>query len=64
MTAFLLEAPTDAQLAYIRDLCERHSLAPPEAVASRQEASAVIGAILDGSYDPDEYALPWGVPFR
>lgn len=61
---FTLEAPSDAQLAYIRDLCERRSLVPPEAVASKQEASAIIAAILHGSYDPDEYALPWGVPFR
>lgn len=64
MTAFLLEAPTDAQLAYIRDLCERHGLTPPEAVASKTEASAIIDAIRAGRYGPDEYALPWGVPFR
>lgn len=60
---FVLAAPSDAQLAYIASLCADRGLVPPEAVASKQEASAIIAAILHGSYDPDEYAFPWGVPF-
>jgi hypothetical protein len=60
-------APTDAQLAYIASLCEDRGLTPPAVVASKQEASDIIGAILRREYDPDDYIYPFGweqdVPF-
>lgn len=60
----LIEAPSDAQLAYIAGLCEDRGLPLPEAVASKQEASAIIDAIRERRYDPADYEYPWGVPFR
>ena len=59
-----VEAPTDAQLAYIDALCRDRGLIRPQAVASKAEASTIIGAMLDGSYDYELYDYPWGVPFR
>jgi len=53
-------APTDAQLAYIAGLCEERGLVPPQVVASKQEASEIIGAILRREYDPDDYVYPFG----
>ena len=64
MTATRIEAPTDAQLAYIFSLCREHAIPPPDAVASKQEASAIIEAMRAGRYDHNEYSYPWGVPFR
>ena len=59
-----IEAPTDAQLAYIASLAREWGFAPPEAVASKQEASEIIVAMRTGAYDPDAYAYPWVVSFR
>lgn len=50
------EAPTDQQLAYIADLCEERGLEPPQVVASKTEASEIIGRILSREYDPAGYA--------
>lgn len=54
-------APTDAQLAYIAGLCEERGLTPPEVVASKQEASDIIGLILRREYDPEDYLYPFRV---
>lgn len=59
----VIEAPSDAQLAYIKRLCAQRNLAEPEAVASFQEASDIIDAIKAGKYDPTLYEYPW-LPFR
>ena len=44
--------------------CATLSVPLPEAVASKQEASAIIDAIRERRYDPADYEYPWGVPFR
>lgn len=60
-------APSDAQLAYIAGLCEERGLKPPAVVASKQEASEIIGRILRREYEPGDYSYPFGwqadVPF-
>jgi hypothetical protein len=60
-------APTDAQLSYIAGLCDERGLEPPQVVASKQEASEIIGRILARDYDPGDYCYPYGwqqdVPF-
>lgn len=50
-----IEAPSDAQLAYIAGLCEERGLDFPPAVYSKCEASEIIAAILQRQYDPDYY---------
>lgn len=55
MTLLQVIAPADAQLAYIASLCEDRGLEPPAAVYSKDEASAIIGAILRREYDPRAY---------
>ena len=64
MSGLVIEAPSDAQLAYISDLCRKQGLPLPDCVASRQEASAIIDAIRAGTYRYEDYEWPWGVPFR
>ena len=61
MTADTIIAPTDAQLAYLKKLCDERGL-PPAVVYSKKHASEVIDAILDRTWRPPE----WGddaVPF-
>lgn len=62
-----LEPPSDAQLRYIRDLCDERGADFPDAVASKQEASLIISEILNRTYDPARYACPFkeydDVPF-
>lgn len=53
------ESPSDAQLAYITDLCRKQNLPAPEAIASKREASEIIEAIRNGTYDAAVYAYPW-----
>lgn len=48
-------APSDAQLAYIAGLCEERGF-PMPAVHSKQEASLIIGEILNRTYRPPEWA--------
>jgi hypothetical protein len=43
MTTFTILAPTDAQLSYIAGLCDERGLEAPQVVASKQEASEIIG---------------------
>jgi hypothetical protein len=65
MTAPVLriEAPSDAQLCYIRGLCDEYGWQHPDAVASKAEASAIITAMKDGSYRAADWA--WTAdPFR
>jgi hypothetical protein len=45
-------APTDAQLDYIRNLCEERGY-PMPAVHSKQEASLLIGELLRREYRPE-----------
>lgn len=67
MTPLTVEAPSDAQLRYIAGLCDERGLVPPSVVASKQEGSEIIGAILARECDPARYVHPFGdgqdVPF-
>lgn len=56
----LIEAPTDPQLALIRDLCASHDCLPPDIVCSKTEASEIITAIKSGAYDWRKYRYPFG----
>lgn len=56
MTAVVIVAPTDAQLAYIRSLCVERGHEFPPAVHSKAEASEIIEAIGRGQYDHRHYA--------
>jgi hypothetical protein len=55
-----IEAPTDAQLQFIRDLLTERGM-PMAAVHSKQEASILIEEIRSGTYAPPEWAED--VPF-
>lgn len=67
MTPLTIEAPTDAQLAYIAALCTQHEMPLPDAVASKVEASRIIEELKSWQYDPANYAYPFAwqedVPF-
>lgn len=58
-----IEAPTDSQLAYIRSLANEWGWIEPDAVASKQEASAIIDAMKRATYNADDYLYPREVPF-
>jgi hypothetical protein len=62
--AVQIVAPSDAQLAYLADLCEARGLVPPAAIHSRTEASECIAAILRREYDPAQFEPGAPVPFR
>jgi hypothetical protein len=59
-------APTDAQLDFIAGLCEERGWFPPAVIASKQEASEIISAILAGTYRAEDYiydpAFGWTEP--
>lgn len=59
-----IEAPSEAQLDYIRDLCHREGVALPDVIASKQEASEIIDRIKAGTYRYEDFEYPWDVPFR
>lgn len=61
MTAFRLYPPTEPQLALIRNPCEERGLEPPETIASLQEGSAIIAAIINRTYNPEDYSYPFRV---
>jgi hypothetical protein len=50
-----IQAPTDAQLDYIRVLCETRGWPAPAAVHSKQEASEIIDAIQAGTYESGQH---------
>jgi len=52
-------AATDAQLALIADLVQKHKLEPPDMPLTKADASAIITDMKAGSYD----AAKWKVPF-
>lgn len=62
-----IHAPTDAQLAYISDLCRKNGVAKPDAIASSDEASRIITELRTGNYVAEKYAYWRGweetVPF-
>ena len=64
-----MEAPSDAQLLTIRQhMLSERGLEPPDVIASKREASEIIGAIQAGTYNPELYAYPFksgelGCPF-
>ncbi len=60
MSALTVEAPTDAQLDFVRTLCTEKGY-PMPAVHSKQEASLLIDEIRSGVYRPPEWAED--VPF-
>lgn len=49
--------PSDLQLLTINRMCVDRDLVPPEAIASSAEASEIITAIGNGSYDPARYTV-------
>jgi hypothetical protein len=55
-----IEAPTDAQLDFVRKLCAEKGY-PQPAVYSKQHASLLIEEIRAGQYNPPEWAED--VPF-
>lgn len=55
----MYEAPTDSQLAYIRDLCDKQGYRHPEVVSSKTEASQIIAEIVSGTYGAEKYAYPF-----
>ena len=59
----VIEAPSDAQLAYISDLCRKNSLPLPDCVASKTEASEIINRIRAGTYRYEDFCYPWDLPF-
>lgn len=67
MSALQVVAPTDAQLRTIREMCEERGLEPPAVVASKQEAMDIFDRIKARTYDPADFAYPYGweqdVPF-
>jgi hypothetical protein len=60
MSPLTIEAPTDAQLDYIRELCRARGYLMP-AVHSKTEASLLIDEIRSDRYAPPEWAED--VPF-
>ena len=63
VSAAVIVAPTDAQLAYIGKLCAERDLEPPPAVYSKAEASLIIDALMQGRYDVGDWPLGPDVPF-
>lgn len=57
MSPLTVEAPTDAQLVLIANMCSERNLERPTAVYSKADASHCIEAILRGQYDPDFYRV-------
>lgn len=55
MTTFAVQAPTDAQLAYIASLCREQGWPLAAAVHSKTEASIIIGAIQASTYRWEDY---------
>ena len=55
MSAETIVAPTDAQLDYVRSLCDERGFAMP-AVYSKAHASILIGELLRREYHPPEWA--------
>ena len=62
MSTDTITAPTDAQLSYIADLCEKRGIPYPQAIFSSREASEIITAIRTSSYDPSRYRLDADLP--
>lgn len=58
-----VEAPSDSQLSYITDLCQKKGQPFPEAVYSKSEASEIITALQTQTYDPARYRVDGDVPF-
>lgn len=56
MSALSIEAPTDAQLAYIAGLCDERGIDPLPVVYSKEDASECIRAILARQYEPGDFA--------
>jgi hypothetical protein len=54
-----IEAPTDAQLSYIASLCNGGGWQHPEVVVSKEEASEIIDALKNSTYDPRRYDYPF-----
>jgi hypothetical protein len=65
MSPLSIQAPSDAQLDYIEKLAQDHGWQPPDAVASKQEASEIIDGMLKGTYVAARYQFPFDdeVPF-
>jgi hypothetical protein len=50
-----IEAPTDAQLDFIRSLCRNAEQPLPDVIYSKTEATAIIDALKSGRYDWRNY---------
>lgn len=42
----MFEAPTDSQLQYIRDLCDKQGYRHPDVISSKTEASQIIAEVV------------------
>lgn len=63
MSALLrVEAPSDAQLDFIAQLCRERGWTPPGAVYSKAEASEILGGMLASTYRADDYREPSAAP--
>jgi hypothetical protein len=58
-TASQPETASDAQWAFISDLCEQKRAPLPEPPLTKVQASEVIGELQAGTYDPDKWAVPF-----
>lgn len=57
-----VEAPSDAQLDYIRVLCRQNEQPLPDCVYSKAEGIEIIDALEAGRYDPDRYRANGDLP--
>ncbi|MGH2835408.1 MAG: hypothetical protein ACRDUT_00140 [Mycobacterium sp.] len=53
------EPATDSQLSYIGKLADDKGYAAPEGPLTKDQASSIITALKAGTYNPDEYAVPF-----
>ncbi len=53
------EPASDAQMKYLRDLADRNGTTAPDYVLTKTNASKVIEQLKAGTYNPDEWTVPF-----
>jgi hypothetical protein len=53
------EQPSDAQQKLIAKLCKEKNHVEPDWIASKEQASEIITALQNGSYNPAAYSVPF-----
>lgn len=53
------EQPSDAQQKLIARLCKEKNHVEPDWIASKEQASEIITALQNGSYNPAAYSVPF-----